>query len=215
MNRDFNHLRKNYVQKSLLEEDLPKDPMKLFDHWFQEALQSDHSLEPNAMSLATIDEDLSPRIRVVLLKSFSDEGFVFYTNYKSKKGCALEKYPKVCLSFFWPDKERQIIIKGETEKLSAQASDLYFSKRPKESAVGAWASQQSSTVPSREYLEKRYEHYTSYFNSHNLYRPPFWGGYLVRPYQMEFWQGRSNRMHDRISFLLTKAKKWETERLAP
>lgn len=215
MNRDLSYLRKNYIQKKLLEEDLPKDPMALFESWFQEALKSEYLLEPNAMSLSTVDEDHSPRARVVLLKSFSNEGFVFYTNYKSKKASAIERNSKVCLSFFWPDTERQIIIKGQAEKLSAEDSDIYFSKRPRESSVGAWASQQSSVIASRAYLEERYVYYENHFRDHTLSRPHFWGGYLVKPDQMEFWQGRSNRLHDRICFTLINKQQWKIERLAP
>ncbi|WP_103327098.1 pyridoxamine 5'-phosphate oxidase [Bacteroidetes bacterium endosymbiont of Geopemphigus sp.] len=215
MNRDFSHLRKNYIQKKLLEKDLPRDPMLLFDSWFQEALNSEYLLEPNAVSLSTVDEDHSPGARVVLLKSFSDEGFVFYTNYKSKKAYAIERNSKVCLSFFWPDTERQIIIKGQAKKLRAEDSDIYFLKRPRESSIGAWASQQSSIIPSRIYLEERYVYYENRFRNHNFHRPPFWGGYVVKPHHIEFWQGRNSRLHDRICFTLIEKQQWKIERLAP
>jgi len=171
--------------------------------------------EANAMSVATIGEDGFPRTRVVLLKRYTDEGFIFYTNYNSQKGKALLENPKVCLSFFWPFLERQIIIKGVAEKTSDNNSDGYFETRPRSSQLGAWISAQSSVIDEHEdlateelELEKKYE-------GKEIPRPAHWGGFLIRPTEIEFWQGRPSRLHDRVRYVLQDDFDWKKERLAP
>lgn len=213
--KDIGHLRKSY-EKGALDDALKNvSPISLFEQWFAEAEAHPAIEEANAMSLVTLGEDNFPKARVVLLKQFSPEGFVLYTNYNSEKGRALLAYPQVGLSFFWPALERQVIIKGKAEKVDAEVSDAYFSSRPLGSQLGAIASNQSEVIASREVLEKRLAHLETTYKDTTPKRPEHWGGILVRPEQIEFWQGRPNRLHDRLRYNLTSGSTWTAERLSP
>ncbi|MBK8194271.1 MAG: pyridoxamine 5'-phosphate oxidase [Lewinellaceae bacterium] len=207
-------IRRSYALESLSKNDVSPDPIAQFGHWFREALNSDLP-EPNAMTLATATRDGKPSARTVLLKGFDDQGFVFYTNYESRKGRELAENPNVALLFAWLELERQIRIEGTVEKVSREASLHYFQSRPKGSQIGAWASPQSRVIESREVLEKNVD---ALLNEHAqsdvLPLPPFWGGYLVRPLVIEFWQGRESRLHDRICYTKTSGA-WQITRLAP
>jgi pyridoxamine 5'-phosphate oxidase len=172
-------------------------------------------IEPNAMTLATASSDGMPSARIVLLKGFSQQGFVFYTNYKSFKGIQLEENPKACLVFLWKELERQVRITGLVKKTEVKESDEYFSSRPEGSKIGAWASPQSQVIRGREWLEKEFREYNNKFKGHAPQRPPHWGVYLVQPVIIEFWQGRQSRLHDRIQYSLDDAGNWKIERLAP
>ena len=215
MEKDLSNLRLVYSLGELLEKDLRENPMEQFQQWFLQAQQSDTVQEPNAMSVATIGLDGFPKTRVVLLKRFTDEGFIFYTNYNSEKGKAILANPNICLSFFWPVLERQIIIKGTAEKLPTNLSDGYFQSRPRGSQLGSIVSQQSEVVPSREYLQKQLSSLEKEMEGKSLKRPAHWGGFLVRPISLEFWQGRPNRLHDRIIYTLQADYDWKIERLSP
>lgn len=212
---DLSYHRMNYDKDSLLESNTPENPMELFRDWFIEADTADNVPEANAMNIATIGLDGFPKNRMVLLKKYTWEGFIFYTNYNSEKGKAVEKNPNVCLSFFWHTLERQIIIKGTIEKIAENLSDGYFETRPDGSKLGAWASHQSNVVSSREELDSALKTYEEKFRESEIPRPPYWGGYMVRPISIEFWQGRPNRMHDRIRYTLQPDYDWKKERLAP
>lgn len=216
MTFDLSNYRKIYKKNSLTETEVPLDPFKLFHKWFQEE-KNIHKVneEYNAMSISTIGEDGAPETRIVLLKMYSEEGFIFYTNYRSLKGRSIQKRPKVCISFYWPNTERQIIIKGNVMKLSKNQSDEYFSGRPIENQVGSWASKQSTVIPSKQHLLIQYRKWSSFFKKNIIKRPFDWGGYLVKPYKMEFWQGQPNRLHDRLVYSLTKTNKWNLYRLSP
>ena len=215
MEKDLSNLRLVYSLGELLEKDLRENPLEQFQQWFLQAQQSDTVQEPNAMSVATIGLDGFPKTRVVLLKRFTDEGFIFYTNYNSEKGKAILANPNICLSFFWPVLERQIIIKGTAEKLPTNLSDGYFQSRPRGSQLGSIVSQQSEVVPSREYLQKQLSSLEKEMEGKSLKRPAHWGGFLVRPISLEFWQGRPNRLHDRIIYTLQADYDWKIERLSP
>jgi len=208
-------LRKSYEKGILDMDQITDNPIQLFQTWFYEAKESDSIDEANAMSLTTLGLDGYPRARVVLLKDYSEEGFVFFTNYHSDKGKSLLKHPKVGLSFYWPVLERQIIIKGTAEKLSAERSDQYFHSRPRGSQLGAHVSPQSEEVRDRKFLEDRQAEYEKKYENTEIPRPQHWGGILVIPYEIEFWQGRPNRMHDRICYVLENGLDWKTKRLAP
>ncbi|WP_185872196.1 pyridoxamine 5'-phosphate oxidase [Blattabacterium cuenoti] len=216
---DLSNYRKNYYQNSLLESDVPKKPFQLFHYWFeQEKLfykKKNNNDEINAMFISTIGKDGAPETRVVLLKEYSEKGFIFYTNYYSFKGRSIQNIPKVCISFYWKNTERQIIIKGITFKIKKEKSDKYFQKRPKENQIGCWASQQSSKILSKEYLLKQYKKWNNFFQKKMIKRPFYWGGYIIKPYKMEFWQGQPNRLHDRLVYSLNKEKKWILYRLSP
>lgn len=215
MKQDLSDFRKSYELFALSENELPDNPLELFRDWFDAAVNSDLVDEANAMSISTLGLDGFPKTRVVLLKKYTHEGFIFYTNYESEKGKAIKKYPKVCLSFFWPGMERQIIIKGNIEKIAPNLSDGYFESRPMMSQISSIISPQSDVVPSREFLEKAQENYEQNLAGKLPQRPDFWGGYLVRPVSIEFWQGRPNRLHDRFRFSLDEEFDWVRERLAP
>ncbi len=215
MQKDLSDYRKSYQKSELLEGAIDENPLQQFQKWFYEVEQTDGVEEPNAMTVSTIGGDGFPKSRVVLMKRFSHEGFIFYTNYDSEKGKAIAANGKVCLSFFWPILERQVIIKGNAVKIAPNLSDGYFESRPDGSKLGAIASQQSEVVASRETLEKRLEQLETEYVGKEILRPANWGGYLVEPVSMEFWQGRPNRMHDRIRYTLQKDYNWKIERLQP
>jgi len=215
MEKDLGNYRKSYDKQALEEARISKNPLQQFQTWFQEVEQSEGVEEPNAMSVAAIGADGFPKTRVVLLKKYNEDGFIFYTNYKSEKGKAMEINPKVCLSFFWPSMERQVIIKGLAEKVTALTSDHYFDSRPLGSRLGAIVSNQSSVILSREELEASLKVLEVSATEENTKRPENWGGFLVRPQSVEFWQGRPNRLHDRIRYTLQDNLDWLMERLAP
>ena len=215
MSKDLSNYRKSYEKQELLESNCPDNPMELFKDWFLNADASNAIEETNAMTIATIGNDGFPKSRVVLLKKYTEEGFVFYTNYTSEKGKAIEENKHICLSFFWPALEQQIIIKGTAEKLAANLSDGYFKSRPKGSKLGAWASPQSKVVSSKKELETQLTSLEKEYAEKEIPRPAHWGGYLIKPISLEFWQGRPNRMHDRIRYSLGKDFPWKLERLAP
>lgn len=212
--KDLSNYRKSYDKSELLETSIPNDPINLFNKWFHEVEDFGGIAEVNAMTIATIGLDGFPKARVVLLKKFNEQGFVFYTNYTSEKGKALDANPNVCLSFFWHTLERQVIIKGIVQKISEQESENYFNSRPEGSKLGAIVSNQSSVIPSREQLETELKSLEEKYQNKEIPKPNHWGGYLVVPTQVEFWQGRANRLHDRIRYTL-QSTDWEIERLAP
>lgn len=207
-------IRKNYSQKSLSEKEVSRDPIEQFQHWWDEAVYAGIE-EVNAMTLATASADGMPSARIVLLKGFSDAGFNFFTNYHSFKGKQLEENPKACLVFFWKELERQVRITGLVEKVSEEESNRYFESRPDGSRVGAIASPQSQVVASREWLDERFHEVESLVAADGLARPSNWGGYIVKPVIIEFWQGRPSRLHDRIQYTLGEDGAWKIERLAP
>ncbi len=215
MMNDLSHYRKSYEKSELLENNTPNNPFDLFKIWFDEAEKSNTVEEVNAMTVATIGLDGYPKSRVVLLKQFDENGFVFFTNYDSEKGKAIAKKPKICLSFFWQSLERQIIIKGDVSKISPENSDVYFNSRPAGSRLGAIVSNQSAIIPSRTFLEEKLIDLEKSFENKVIQRPENWGGYLVTPIEMEFWQGRPNRLHDRIRFLFQDNNTWKKDRLSP
>ncbi|TRO66303.1 pyridoxamine 5'-phosphate oxidase [Christiangramia sabulilitoris] len=215
MQKDLKSYRKSYEKGELLESDIPGDPYELFQSWFQLADEAETVEEANAMNIATVGKDMAPVSRIVLLKGYSKDGFIFYTNYKSQKGKALSENPKCCLSFFWPSLEKQVIIHGEATKLSPEESEDYFHSRPRGSQLGAKASDQSSKIPSREFLEGKIKSLEEKYKGEEIPKPGDWGGYKVKPLKIEFWQGRKSRLHDRILFTSTSQNNWIIERLAP
>lgn len=215
MEKDLSNYRKIYKKKELSKKEVSENPMELFQKWFFEVEEFGGDIEPNAMTIATVSTNGTPKNRVVLLKKYTWEGFIFYTNYNSSKGKDIQQNPNVCLSFFWNNLERQVIIKGKAEKIAENLSDGYFETRPDGSKLGAWASNQSEVVPSREFLDNRLATFEKQFQNKEITRPNYWGGYIVKPTSIEFWQGRPNRMHDRIIYTLQENFDWKTERLAP
>ena len=213
--KDLSNYRRSYEKSELLENSLPQDPITLFRNWFIEAEDFGGNAEVNAMTVSTIGLDGYPKARVVLLKQFTHEGFIFYTNYDSEKGKAIAANPNVCLSFFWHEQERQVIIKGRAEKIAENLSDGYFESRPSGSRLGAIVSPQSEVIPNRAYLEEKLRKLEDEYNNKKILRPDNWGGYIVKPVAVEFWQGRANRLHDRIRFTLGKDYNWVAERMAP
>lgn len=215
MNNDLSDYRKSYEKGALLKSNVPENPMELFQKWFYEVYHSDGVDEANAMTISTIGLDGYPKGRVVLLKKYTYEGFIFFTNYNSEKGKAILKNPNVCLSFFWHSAERQIIIKGKAEKIAENLSDGYFESRPRGSQLGAIVSNQSDVVKNRSELEEKLKQLEKAYEGKEIERPKFWGGFIVKPIEIEFWQGRANRLHDRIRYKLDAEFYWKIERLAP
>lgn len=215
MKEKLHDYRKVYKKHQLLEDEIVLDPFGLFSNWLKEIEAAREVEEVNTMTVSTIGLDGFPKSRIVLLKEYDDEGFVFYTNYKSEKGRSIEKNPNICLSFFWPDSERQVIIKGMARKVSEEDSKAYFNSRPRGSQLGAWASEQSTVISSREFLEKKLAALEEEYKDKPVPKPPHWGGYKVFPKEFEFWQGRPNRLHDRMYFSLYDENKWKVDRLAP
>lgn len=212
---DLSNYRKSYEKSQLIETDIPDDPINLFHKWFYEVEDFGGVDEVNSMTVSTIGLDGFPKSRVVLLKKYNEEGFIFYTNYDSEKGKAITANSNVCLSFFWHSMERQVIIKGIAEKSSTIISDNYFASRPDGSKLGAIVSNQSEVIESRKILENKLKELERQFEGTQIERPSNWGGFLVRPIQVEFWQGRPNRLHDRIRYTLQDNFDWKIERLAP
>ena len=211
---DLHDYRQSYEAFALEEGDTLQNPLALFEQWFKDEEQANPNGEPNAMTLTTLGEDGFPKGRVVLLKEYSAEGFVFFTNYDSEKGRAIAQHPQVGLSFFWPATQRQVIVKGVATKVSEAESTAYFASRPRGSQLGAWASQQSEAVPNRTHLEERLAAFEHQYEGTTVPKPDHWGGYLVQIHSIEFWQGRANRLHDRLLFQPTD-EGWTRTRLAP
>lgn len=214
MKRKIASIRKDYTKKKLTEKKALPTPFEQFGRWWKQALKSGIT-EVNAMTLATASSDGTPSARIVLLKDYSEKGFVFFTNYESFKGRQLAENPKACLVFFWKELERQVRITGIIEKVSNEENDEYFYSRPQESQIGAMASPQSQVIESREWLDDNYKQMADAAGKEKIKRPPHWGGYIVKPVIIEFWQGRPSRLHDRLQYSLQSDGTWKIERLAP
>ncbi|WP_395053670.1 pyridoxamine 5'-phosphate oxidase [Flavobacterium sp.] len=212
--KDLSNYRKSYDKSELVETSIPQDPINLFNKWFHETEDFGGVEEVNAMTVSTIGLDGFPKSRIVLLKNFNEDGFIFYTNYNSEKGKAITNNPNVCLSFFWPSLERQIIIKGTASKVASSISDNYFASRPDGSKLGAIVSPQSEVIPNRAFLEEKLKQLENQFQGKEIPRPNNWGGFLVKPFEVEFWQGRPNRLHDRIRYKMQNSIDWKIERLS-
>ncbi|HEY0245032.1 MAG TPA: pyridoxamine 5'-phosphate oxidase [Mucilaginibacter sp.] len=211
---DLQNLRQDYSAASLSEDSINSSPIKQFDIWFNEALEAKLH-EPNAMTLATATHDGRPSARIVLLKGFDNSGFMFYTNYLSRKGKEITKNPLGAITFFWGELERQVRIEGTIEKLSKEQSDRYFKSRPKMSQLGALVSPQSQEIANREVLETKMSQLEAEYEDKDIPKPSFWGGYVLKPRMIEFWQGRSSRLHDRILYKKIDNSNWKKVRLAP
>jgi len=214
MNHPIADIRRDYKLESLNEGDVAADPIQQFTIWWDEAIKSEID-EVNAMTLATSTKDGFPSARIVLLKGYDERGFVFFTNYESDKGKELADNPHAALVFFWKELERQVRIEGLVEKVSAEESDAYYQSRPAGSRIGAWASPQSEVISDRQIIEKNVLAYGEKFGTGFIPRPAHWGGYIVKPTFIEFWQGRSSRLHDRILYTVSDNGNWKKERLAP
>lgn len=214
MNMEIDSMRTEYGLRQLHEKDIGDNPLRFFGKWFEEALHSGCS-EPNAMTLATTREDGRASARTVLLKGFDERGFVFFTHYESRKGRELAATPWACLVFWWPPIERQVRIEGCVEKTSPEESDAYFRSRPEGAQLVTWVTSQSRPIPDREVLEARMKDLAEHYRDREIPRPPYWGGYRVIPKIYEFWQGRPNRLHDRLRFRLGEDDRWVLERLSP
>lgn len=207
-------LRKEYMRHGLSEDEVDADPFTQFRTWFAQA-QAAQLVEPNAMTLATATRDGRPSARMVLLKGFDERGYVFYTNYESRKGGELEENPQAALIFFWAELERQVRVEGRVERVSPEESDTYFHSRPHGSQLGAWASPQSQVIADRGALDRRAAELESEYHEREVPRPPQWGGFRVVPSVIEFWQGRPSRLHDRLRYQVSEGGHWRIERLAP
>jgi pyridoxamine 5'-phosphate oxidase len=214
MNTSIADIRRDYSHKGLSEADVDVNAIKQFEKWWIEAVDSKID-EVNAMTLATASLDALPSARIVLLKGFDENGFVFFTNYESYKAQQLAENPKACLVFFWKELQRQVRITGLIQKISAKQSDEYFKSRPEASRIGAWASPQSRVIESRDWLDEKFNELVNKMEGNSDARPPHWGGYIVQPVVIEFWQGRPSRLHDRIQYTLEESGGWKIERLAP
>ncbi|MEY3343565.1 MAG: pyridoxamine 5-phosphate oxidase [Bacteroidota bacterium] len=210
----LNNSRKEYDLDSLDELKIDENPFNQFSRWMDHAIAS-QILEPNAMTLSTVSADHRPSSRVVLLRAFDESGFIFYTNYNSRKGADLSENPNASINFFWPDLHRQVRIEGTISKVPNETSDRYFSSRPRESRIGAWVSDQSGLLSSRKVLEDKFLEFTNKFSDVDIARPPHWGGYLISPVFFEFWQGRPSRLHDRIVYRSSNNGVWQRSRLYP
>lgn len=207
-------IRTEYQAATLTESDVLANPFAQFDKWFHEALEA-KVLEVNAMTLSTATPDGKPSSRIVLLKALDDKGFTFFTNYHSEKGQMLAANPYAALNFFWAELERQVRIEGRVEKVSHEESDQYFASRPKTSQIGAWVSEQSRVISGRGELDKKLEELTVYYADKEVIRPPHWGGYRLLPTEIEFWQGRHSRLHDRLKYSKETEGAWKLVRLSP
>ena len=207
-------LRREYTQGGLRRADLDPDPLGQFHQWFEQALKSE-LLEPSAMTLATADRAGRPSARIVLLKAADERGFTFFTNYESRKGAELAENPHAALVLYWAELEREILIAGAVTKVSREESEQYFALRPRGSQLGAWVSRQSSVVPDRAFLEARLAEQQARFADRTVEIPPYWGGYLLAPVRIEFWQGRPNRLHDRFQYTKQPDGSWHLDRLSP
>ena len=214
MHNNIADIRRDYSHKSLSESDVDTNAFKQFEKWWHEAVNSKID-EVNAMTLATASIDALPSARIVLLKEVNEKGFVFFTNYESYKAQQLAENPKACLVFFWKELERQVRITGLIEKISGKQSDEYFQSRPESSRIGAWASPQSRVIEDRQWLDEKFNELVNKMEGTAIPRPPHWGGYIVKPVVIEFWQGRPSRLHDRIQYTLEENGGWKIERLAP
>lgn len=217
MDPELASLREDYRRGGLSEADLDSEPMVQFGRWFTQVRDSG-VVEPNAMVLATVSADGSPAARSVLLKGYAARGFTFFTNHRSRKGRELLAEPRCALTFTWVELQRQVRVEGRAEPLARADSEAYFATRPRDSQLGAWASPQSEVVTGREDLEARYARVTEEYADREVPCPPYWGGFLVRPHRVEFWQGRHGRMHDRLAYVSDdpgSAATWRVERLAP
>jgi pyridoxamine 5'-phosphate oxidase len=207
-------IRRNYSAGTLERTNLDADPIRQFQNWFDRAVAEHSSGEVNAMVLATADKKGRPSSRTILLKGVDDRGFIFYTNYGSRKGCELAENPNAALAFYWPNSERQVCVAGTVSKISVQESEDYFKSRPRGSQLAAWASNQSDTVPDRDALDKKWDEMDAKFPK-DIPLPPNWGGYVLKPERIEFWQGRVNRLHDRFCYTRQSDDSWKLERLSP
>lgn len=212
-NNYINTLRRDYSKHELDESHVDKNPLAQFDAWFKDAVKAEVH-EPNAMVLSTVSSERKPSARVLLLRGFNEKGFVFYSNYNSRKGMEMEQNPYAAMTFYWQEIERQVRIEGKIEKQEEEKSTDYFNSRPRESKIGAWTSPQSKIIKSRSELDIKYAELTEKYKNGEVLRPPFWGGYYLKPSSIEFWQGRPSRLHDRILYTFQN-NDWKIERLAP